>query len=82
MKLSKKDKEYLISIGVPETNFLQIEEAMSCTKYEVNGKKISRKAAIEYLGKETYLSGINRSAFHWTAMREGVYFDSSALFRE
>lgn len=82
MKLTKKDKEYLLSVGVAEDDFPQMEEAMSCTKYELNGKKIQRKTAIEYLGRETYLSGISRSAFHYTAYRDGVLFDSSDLFKE
>lgn len=36
---------------------------------------------------EVYLSGISRSAFHWSSVREtktegmSVYFDSSKLFR-
>jgi len=48
-------------------------------------KKISREDAIKILGMETYLSGIARSAFHWSACRENekgdiVSFDSSKLF--
>jgi hypothetical protein len=47
-------------------------------------KKISQEKALEILGREEYLSGISRSAFHWSAVRdnngETVYFDSSKLF--
>ncbi|AAK79136.1 hypothetical protein BJV85_002835 [Clostridium acetobutylicum] len=43
------------------------------------------KKALEVLGRKTYLSGICRSAFYWSAVRnnnsEEVYFDSSKLFK-
>ena len=85
MKLTNKDKELLTSWGHPESDFAQIEKAMSKTTYETNGKKISRDEALETLGRKEYLSGISRSAFHWSACRgeEGnyVYFDSSKLFK-
>ena len=94
MKLTKADKAYLISINESEQDFPQIEEAMEVTKYELtdaDGKEtirsISRKEAIELLGRENWLSGLDRSAFHWTAMRQTkdekgyVLFDSAKLFR-
>ena len=43
--------------------------------------------ALEILGEKKFLSGISRSAYHYTAARETedgefvVYFDSSVLFR-
>lgn len=95
MKMTKADKAYLRSISESEQYFPQIEEAMDVTEYKLldaDGlttiRKISRKEAIELLGRETWLNGLDRSAFHWTAMRETkdgkgyVLFDSSALFRE
>lgn len=94
MKLTNKDKAYLLSIGESEQYFPQIEEATKVTKYELtdtDGKEtirnISRKEAIELLGRETWLNGLDRSAFHWTAMRQTldgknyVMFDSAKLFR-
>ena len=67
---------------------------MGVTKYELTDadgretiRRISRKEAIELLGRETWLSGLDRSAFHWSAMRQTkddkgyVYFDSSKLFK-
>lgn len=94
MELTKEDKAYLLSINESEQCFPQIERAMVVTKYELtdeDGKEtirsISRKEAIELLGRETWLNGLDRSAFHWTAMRETkdkkgyVRFDSSRLFR-
>lgn len=86
MKLNNKDKEELKSMGYSDENVCQIEEAITKTVYEMNGKKISAKKALEVLGRDEYLSGISRSAFHWSAVRnnkegEKVYFDSSKLFK-
>ena len=95
MKMTEADKAYLRSISESEQYFPQIEEAMDVTEYKLldaDGlttiRRISRKEAIDLLGRETWLNGLDRSAFHWTAMRETKYgkgyvlFDSSALFRE
>lgn len=69
----------------------QIKRAMKCTKYilineDDTKEKICRKKAVEILGDELYVSGLERSAFHWTAFRTkdniGVMFDSSDLFKE
>lgn len=88
MKLTDKDKELLSGWGFPDEDFLQIEEAMKETiiVYEMNNKPITRATAIRILGRETYLSGICRSAFHWSSYRnnekgQGVYFNSSKLFQ-
>ncbi len=85
MKLNKEDKELLIEWGYLDEDLDQIERATTKTVYEINDKKISAKKAIELLGREKYLSGIGRSAFHWSATRsndnnETVFFDSSKLF--
>lgn len=85
MKLTKMDRELLIKWGYREEDLNQIEEATTKTVYEMNGKKISQKKALEVLGREEYLSGISRSAFHWSSARNNngdtVYFDSSKLFK-
>lgn len=91
LKLSENDKKLLIEWGFEERDFPQIEEAFqkSKTKYKLNSWKISREEAIRVLGWRQYLSGITRSAFHYTAVREvpmsisgeAVYFDSSNLFK-
>ena len=91
MRLTKSDKELLISWGFAEKDFSQIEEAFykSKTKYKLGSTPISREEAIRLLGRERYLSGIARSAFHFAAGRdvpnsmsgEVVYFDSSRLFK-
>lgn len=97
MTFNKKDKEIILSLyGGDEKTFNedlpQIEEAADCTTYEVmrngdeKGKKITRTGAIRLLGRDAWLSGLVRSAFHWTACRilderRVVYFDSHELFK-
>lgn len=96
MKLTKADKAYLLSINESEQDFPQIEEAMGATEtvYELYDadcreviRTISRTEAIKLLGRERWLNGLARSAFHWTAMRQTldgknyVMFNSAKLFR-
>lgn len=66
MKLTEEDKKMLLSWGFTEDDFWQIAEAIhkSKTKYELGDTPISREEAIRLLGREKYLSGIARSAFH------------------
>ena len=86
MKLLNEDKTYLKDLGYSEQNIRQIQEAIGKTVYTLDQKKISSKCAIEILGRKVFLSGISRSAFHWSATREAedgrtVCFDSSRLFK-
>ena len=94
MKLTKKDKEYLLSIGYAERDFEQIEDIAKYTKYDMFTKKdesivtrITQKKAIEILGRNIYLSGLGRTAFHYSAVRyndEGtiyIVFDGSKYFK-
>ena len=83
MKLTKEDKALLKSWGHSEDDFSQIEKATNktMTTYELSCKRILREDAIQILGRAEYLSGIARSAFHGSASRENIYFDSSNLFR-
>ena len=85
MKLTSEDKKILKNWGYKSSDFKQIERATSKTEYELNDEKITLTEALEVLGREEYLSGIARSAFHWSACRENekgqtVYFNSSKLF--
>lgn len=87
MKLTNRDKEILSSWGYTEKDIKQIEETIKKTVYELNSKeKISCQDAIKLIGRKAFLSGISRSAFHWSASRytnDGnnfVSFDSSKLF--
>lgn len=86
MKLTQEDKAILLDMGHPESDFSQIEEATRKTTYEYCDREISRGEAISLLGRRTYLAGIARSAFHWSAVQytpeeKPVYFDSSSLFK-
>lgn len=86
MKLTNNDKELLKEWGYQDNDINQIEEATRKTVYEVEGEKISAKKALEELGREEYLSGISRSAFHWSSARiskneKTIFFDSSKLFK-
>jgi transposase len=87
MKLLNSDKEILREFGHDDKDIEQIERATGKTVYKINYKdKISTKHAIELLGRETFLSGISRSAFHYSALRNiensknVISFDSSKLF--
>lgn len=95
MKLTKKDKEYLLSIGYAESDFEQIEDVAKYTKYDMFTKedesivtRITQKKAIEILGRNVYLSGLGRTAFHYSVVRyndEGtiyVVFDGSKFFNK
>lgn len=84
MKLTDTDKAQLAEWGYSENDVRQIQEAASRsnTIYTMGGQRISREEAITRLGRKEYLSGISRSAFHFTCSREtpdGKYirFDSS-----
>lgn len=86
IKLTGSDKQYLVSIGHVESDFIQIEQAIGYITYTINGKRISRKKAIEKLGRNAWLSGVARSAFHWSGVRitdDGteIGFDASRFFR-
>ena len=86
MKLSTSDRKMLKSWGHTAKDLNQIEVATSLTAYEYKGKLVCDVKARELLGDEGYLSGISRSAFHYSASRqtpdgEEVSFDSSALFK-
>ncbi len=91
-KLSKEHQEIILNFGYPERDLAQIEKALKYTDFELydqsktEDEKITIDKAIEILGEELFLSGICRSAFHWSATREikkgqKVYFNSSRLFK-
>ena len=94
MKLTQEHKNILKSMGETEDDFAQIEEATGKTTYtlcdaeRMTSKRIGIKRAIELLGIKDFLSGLSRSAFHWSAARtvesnpnQTVLFDSSRLFK-
>ncbi len=91
--MDESSKTILKEMGYGEKDFPQIKEAIGRTKYTLCSSdaseemNISAKMAKDLLGEHDFLSGIARSAFHFSACREVknrlyVYFDSSALFKQ
>lgn len=95
IKLTDKDKKYLKSIGYEEADFAQIEEAMNRSTFSVfkegnidKCKVVDYEVARELLGNETLLSGLSRSAFHYSTSRDiphtfgkyNLHIDSGVLF--
>ena len=86
--LTTEDKAIIRSFGCySEDSFNQIEEAINRSTFTLDGKEIiNAYDAICILGKEEFLSGIARSAFHWTSSRNTadnkhtVGFNSSIIF--
>ena len=88
MELAKEDRAFLASLGYEERDLPQIEDALhaSRTTYSLDGEPITRAQALHLLGRESYLAGISRSAFHFTAEQstengKTVGFDSYKLFQ-
>lgn len=92
-KLSEEDKKILLDLGHLEKDLDQIEKALSKTIYKITDlktgvtKNVKAEEARDVLGNEIFLSGISRSAFHYTSSRETkddlmVLFDSHPLFKE
>lgn len=91
--LNFNDKQFLKAYGYTESDFDQIERAANKSTYtfqDENGEPqyaVNVHEAVELLGRETFLPGIARSAFHGTSSRvnpdtgQRVGFDSSILFR-
>ena len=100
MTFGKKDLETLLKIYGGHRKFLaedlpQIELAADMTAYsfgtnDSNERTITRIGTIRKIGRQAWISGLVRSAFHRTAIRyvddsdesKGyVYFDSRNMFR-
>lgn len=93
IKMTEERKQMFRDTGHEEGDMRQLSEALRRTKYKVSNREddrttpISAVQALEILGEKKFLSGISRSAYHYTAARETedgefvVYFDSSMLFR-
>ena len=86
MRLLKSDKEYFKKCGYLDRDILQIENAIKVMIYtNEEGKRVSRKYVLENMDRKTWLSGIGRASFHWTAARDTydkkiIFFDASKLF--
>ena len=88
MKLTEEDRVYLREeCHEDDEDIRQIEKVISKTTFKLDGKRIPLKEAIDLLGREEFLSGMDRSAFHWSAVRmtpdgREIHFDSRRFFRE
>ena len=95
-KLTNKDKKLLKEWGYSDEDMLQIEEGANVGTitftYKANKSQehiITPQKAIRIIGREQFLSGLSRSAFHWSAIRyvKGndkngfVYFRMENLFK-
>ena len=71
MKLTNKDKNYLISIGYTNEDFAVIENASISYELFINdiSIKINQKEIVKILGRNNFLSGIGRATFHASAIR-------------
>ena len=88
MKLTKADRDFIRrNFWESEQSIDQIERCIDRTKFTLDGKKIPTARAIAMLGREKFLTGMDRSAFHYTTVMETedgqmIYFDSSRFFKE
>lgn len=91
MQLTDQDKSLLLRMGYIESELRQIEDAcnearITLTNDKGENRRITAKVAARILGREQFLSGISRAAFHCTATRDtpegdGVHFDLSCWWR-
>ena len=90
MKLTNKDKSYLLSKGYSNEDFTAIEDAsknMVYTIFDTQDEfapeaKIKKATAIDLLGRERFLLSIARATFHNSAVsthstieRMGILFE-------
>lgn len=73
MQMTDSDRQFFLRVGHPETDLPQLSRAMRDVRLTIsNGseeKPISASEAIKVLGRETFLSGISRAAFHCSCGR-------------
>ena len=95
-KLTEKDKKLLKEWGYFDEDIAQIEKGANVGTITFTYKKnkdveheITPQKAIRIIGREQFLSGLSRSAFHWSAIRyvknndkNGfVYFHMDKLYK-
>lgn len=90
MQLTEKDKALFLSKGYTESDLPQLSDAVNEVRLTlINGddeQNITKRDAIRILGRETFLSGIGRSAFHASRIRDSsdgksVFFDLRKWWR-
>ena len=84
--LTDEDIKILKSFGNKKNDIDQIEKAVAVTDFEIDEKPIDLVSVLRIMDRKVFLSGMSRSAFHWSAARETVdgrvvLFDSSKLFK-
>ena len=88
--LTDEDRKILLDWGNTEAELDQIELEANVCEYTQRFKsrpdrKITRDEAIKILGRREFLSGIERTAFHWNCGRERgkryVHFESGLVGR-
>ena len=90
MKLTNKDKDYLISIGYLNEDLHIIEFTIKRMRYEmffttkkvIPAIRLTQKQVISMLGRETFLSGAGRATFHSTAVRTSDSLPNVAIYFE
>ena len=90
MKLTNKDKDYLISIGYRNEDLHIIEFTIKRMRYEMYFTtkemkptiRLTQKQVIGMLGRETFLSGAGRATFHNTAVRTSDDLPNVAIYFE
>lgn len=84
--LTDEDKKILKSFGNKKKDIEKIEKAVAVTDFEIDDKPIDLVSVLRIMDRKEFLSGMSRSAFHFSAARETVdgrvvLFDSSRLFK-
>ena len=79
--LTEKDRDNLLNWGYAPSDLAQIEECAKKSVYVLDMKEsIPLEKVLELLDRDTFLSGISRSAFHWTSTRETLDGTHSVFF--
>jgi hypothetical protein len=87
MEFTKEDIAKLLGFGHRKSELKQLQEAAIVCKYtDEDDRRISATKVLEMIGRDQWLSGISRAAFHFTCGRgehgkNYVHFDCNDLFR-
>lgn len=84
-ELCKDARERFKRLGHIDKDMRQLCDAVATTKYYLNDSiQLTADEAYDMLGESDFMSGLSRSAFHFSSVREcnegAIFFDSSALF--
>lgn len=87
--LTNGQKSKLLANGALEKDLPFIEEAANKATFVLDDETpINAHEALAILGENTFLSGMDRSTFHWTCVRETpdgkhtVFFDTQTFHRQ